>query len=64
MLKITQQPGGVWAVRTAHASQPELFESFEDATAWVRRLRRELPDELQKWALPLNHRKTRPRFAL
>tara|TARA_R100000808_G_C2124941_1_gene135372 strand:- start:713 stop:907 length:195 start_codon:yes stop_codon:yes gene_type:complete len=64
MLKIEQQPGGMWTVKTAASSEPELFESFEDATAWVRRLRRELPDHLQKWALPLNQRKTRPRFAL
>ena len=61
MLKIEQQPGGMWTVKTAASAVPELFDTFEDATAWERRLRRENPDTLQKWAMP---QKRRPRFAL
>ena len=60
MLKIKQQADGTWAVRAAHGSEPELFHTFRDATAWVARIRRELDPSLQKWALTPNRQKTWP----
>ena len=60
MLDIKKQPDGTWAVRAAHGSEPELFHTFRDATAWVARIRRELDPSLQKWALSQNRQKTWP----
>jgi hypothetical protein len=60
MIHVKQQPDGTWAVRAAHASEPELFPTFADATAWVRRIRRDLDPSLQKWALSPIRRKTWP----
>ena len=64
MIKIKKQADGPWAVRTAHGSEPELFPTFRDATAWVARIRRELDPSLQKWALTPNPRKTWPEDSL